>query len=171
MRLQTFGALSNTALSVGAGALTQSPEYSHLALPVAIASGVVWLIFLATFLYRNRKEIPALLAKVGPTRFLALALVISIGANAWLFCRSSAQLIPQLPAKAFQPAIAPIVLSEAEKKERLGTISRLMVQLVLMRAAADRALEVSDNWQYQAQTNATDFLNRNIAGGQWILFF
>ena len=57
MQLQTFGSWSAGTLSVGAGALTQSPEYSFLALPVAIASGIVWLIVLAVFIYRNRRRI------------------------------------------------------------------------------------------------------------------
>jgi hypothetical protein len=55
MQLKTFGAVSATVLSIGAGALTQSPEYQFLALPVAVAAGVVWLILLAVFLYRNRR--------------------------------------------------------------------------------------------------------------------
>jgi hypothetical protein len=54
MQLQTFGTWSATIGSVGAGALTQSPQYSFLALPVAIASGVLWLLLLLVFLYRNR---------------------------------------------------------------------------------------------------------------------
>jgi hypothetical protein len=157
MRLQTFGALSNSALSIGAGALTQSPEYAHLALPVAIASGAVWLVFLAAFLYRNRNEIAPLLAKIKLAYFLVLALAISIGANAWLFYRSSGQSLQLFPAKT-SSAAAPVVLSQAEKKERLEIIAKLIVQLVLMKAAADRGQEVSDNWQYQAQTNAIDFL-------------
>lgn len=57
MRLATFGTLSNTALSVGAGALTQSPDYSYLALPLAEASGVFWLALLAVFTFHHRREI------------------------------------------------------------------------------------------------------------------
>lgn len=115
MQLRTFGALSNTALSIGAGALTQSPEYAHLALPVAIASGVVWLVFLVAFLYRNRKEIVPFLAKIKLAYFLVLALAISTGANAWLFYRSPGQSL-QPPAKTSSTATAPVVLSGAEKK-------------------------------------------------------
>jgi hypothetical protein len=57
MQLQTFGAWSASILSIGAGALTQSPEYSFLALPVAIASAIAWLVVLAVFIYRNRHRI------------------------------------------------------------------------------------------------------------------
>jgi hypothetical protein len=57
MRLATFGTFSNSALSIGAGALTQSPDYSYLALPLAKASGVFWLVLLAVFMFHQRREI------------------------------------------------------------------------------------------------------------------
>jgi hypothetical protein len=57
MQIQTFGAWTASIGSIGAGALTQSPEYSFLALPVAIASGCAWLMVLGVFLFRNRKGI------------------------------------------------------------------------------------------------------------------
>ncbi len=71
MQVRTFGTLSATFLSVGAGALTQSAEYSYLALPLAIAAGVVWLILLVIFLYRNRRSIKVWLKDVEPPRRFA----------------------------------------------------------------------------------------------------
>jgi len=56
MQPKTFGGLSATIGSIGAGALTQSPEYSFLALPVAIGSGLVWLLLATIYLYRNRNH-------------------------------------------------------------------------------------------------------------------
>jgi hypothetical protein len=78
MRLETFGTLSNSALSVGAGALTQSSDYSYLALPVAEASGIFWLIILAVFLYRSRKEIRAGAARLGSWYFILPCLVVTV---------------------------------------------------------------------------------------------
>jgi hypothetical protein len=76
MQLPTFGAWSATIGSIGAGALTQSPEYSFLALPVAIASGVVWLVVLAVFVVRNRKGIRTWMEVGGSGRMiLGLSLV------------------------------------------------------------------------------------------------
>ena len=56
MQFKTFVGWSAVIGPLGAGALTQSPEYSFLALPVAIASGVLWILIAAIYLYRNRKN-------------------------------------------------------------------------------------------------------------------
>ena len=57
MQLKTFGACTATLGSIGAGALTQSPQYSYLALPVAIGSGVIWLAVLAIYLTKNWRNL------------------------------------------------------------------------------------------------------------------
>jgi hypothetical protein len=57
MQLKTFGAWAGTIGSIGAGALTQSPAYSFLALPLAVTSGLVLLGLFAVFGFRNRSEI------------------------------------------------------------------------------------------------------------------
>jgi hypothetical protein len=84
MRLATFGTASNTLLSVGAGALTQSPDYSFLALPLAEAAGAFWIILLAIFVYRNWKEVRVWMTSwyfIGPCFALAL-ISATIGAYA-----------------------------------------------------------------------------------------
>jgi hypothetical protein len=72
MRFQTFGAWSNALLSVAAGALTQSPQYSFLALPLAITTAVIWLVLLLAFVYRNRNTIKQWVRKVGLAHLMAL---------------------------------------------------------------------------------------------------
>jgi hypothetical protein len=57
MQLRTFGAISATLGSIGAGALTQAPQYQFLALPLAMVSGIVWTLLLVLFIYRNRAVI------------------------------------------------------------------------------------------------------------------
>jgi len=66
MQLKTFGSWASFTTSVGAGALTQFPDYSYLALPVAIISGTVFVILATMYLVANRRELYALVKKVEP---------------------------------------------------------------------------------------------------------
>jgi hypothetical protein len=119
---------------------------------------VVWLILLATFLIRNRKEIPKLIAKVRLSHFLASVLVLSIGANAWLFYHApivARQSVTEIPQPQPQPAVE---LSDSEKKDRVALLDRLMVQLNTMKASGVRARDISENWQYQVQTDPNNFI-------------
>src|ERR1051326_809815 len=75
MQLRTFGAISATVLSVGAGAVTQVPEWSFLARPLAIVAGTIWLTVLAIFVYRNRKIIVEQAEKVTPVHLQIIGLV------------------------------------------------------------------------------------------------
>jgi hypothetical protein len=49
-------------------------------------------------------------------------------------------------------------LSDSEKKDRIALIDRLMVQLNMMKSSALRARDISENWQYQVQTDPNNFL-------------
>ena len=155
MRVQTFGTVSNTVLSIGAGALTQSPEYSYLALPVAIAAAVIWLILLVAFVYRNRDGILPLLKKVRLSHFLLFGLAASIGGNIWL-----AYLLPHKTIHPPTTEKTPLpVLSEQEKKDHLALTARIITPLNSMKAALGAARDISENWQYKVQSNPSDFFN------------
>jgi hypothetical protein len=65
------------------------PAYSFLALPVAIASGVVWLIVLTVFMIRNRKSFRVWIAKVEPWHIVALGLLIAAIGVVWQQSRAS----------------------------------------------------------------------------------
>jgi hypothetical protein len=78
MQAKTFGTWASFITSVGTGALTQSPDYSYLALPVAIISGTVFIVLAIMFLVSNRREIIALAKKVEPSHVIILGLVLAI---------------------------------------------------------------------------------------------
>jgi hypothetical protein len=106
MRIQTFGTLSGVILSIGAGALTQSTEYSFLALPVAIGAGLVWLMILGVFVYRNRFAISGWIKKVGPAHLMMLVglggiivfAAIALGGIIWQSQDTQAAVLPSKPA-------------------------------------------------------------------------
>ena len=58
-----------------------------------------------------------------------------------------------------RPTIAVVepTLTEAEKNSRANIVSQLETQLAFMRSTADRARDLLDNWQYKAQSSASDF--------------
>jgi len=154
MQLKTFGTVSAAILSVGAGALTQSPQYSFLALPVAIVAGIAWLIVLAVFLVRNRKHIRAWLKAMEPSHLLIVGLggvivfaLVALVAAIWQMRRGD-ELQQQVAsqqveiknlqdglAKAFQSraptvpaparAAAPIRYTAYEKEQRLRAVDEI----------------------------------------------
>src|SRR5882724_97068 len=83
MQLKTFGSWASFTTSVGAGALTQSPDYSYLALPVAIISGTIFIILAIMFLVSNRREIFALVRKLEPSHVIILGLAIALCGVVW----------------------------------------------------------------------------------------
>jgi hypothetical protein len=93
MQAKTFGSWASFTTSVGAGALTQSQDYSYLALPVAIISGTVFVVLTVMYLVSNRREIRSGLTKLGTWYFiipcLAVAVIAIAGAAYGLGLKSS----------------------------------------------------------------------------------
>jgi hypothetical protein len=92
MQARTFGAISATLLSGGAGALTQSPEYSFLALPMAITAGVVWIIVLVVFIVRNRKHWRAVMASWYFVIICFVVALFAVGAASYGLALQTAQI-------------------------------------------------------------------------------
>jgi predicted RND superfamily exporter protein len=84
MRLRTLGAIFGSVGGIGAGALTQSQEYSYLALPVAVASGLVLVIVTIWFLWSHRRRIWGEFRRLGPLYVILFGLIVALGGAAWL---------------------------------------------------------------------------------------
>lgn len=74
---------------MGAGALTQSPDYSYLALPVAIVSGTLFVVLGIMYLISNRREIRALARYVEPSHIIVLGLLIAAAGVIWQYTRAA----------------------------------------------------------------------------------
>lgn len=98
MQAKTLGTWASFFTSVGAGALTQTPDYQWLALPVAIMSGALFFILIGMYLFSNRREIFRLAKLIEPFHITVLGLVLAAGGVAW-------QAYREPPAKA--PVAAP----------------------------------------------------------------
>ena len=83
MQVRTFGTWASFFTSVGAGALTQTPDYQFLALPVALVTGALFLILSGMFLYSNRREILRITKLIEPAHVIILGLVIALGGVVW----------------------------------------------------------------------------------------
>jgi hypothetical protein len=87
MHIRTLGALFGSVGGIGAGALTQSPQYSYLALPIAIASGIVLLGAVLAFSFSNRQSIRSWIRRLEPSYITLIALLVAAIAMAWQMYR------------------------------------------------------------------------------------
>lgn len=83
MQARTFGTWASFFTSVGAGALTQSPDYQFLVLPVALVSGALFLMLSGMFLYSNRREILRVAKLIEPSHIIILGLLVALGGVVW----------------------------------------------------------------------------------------
>ncbi|MCP4621386.1 MAG: hypothetical protein GY844_33710 [Bradyrhizobium sp.] len=88
MQARTFGTWASFFTSVGAGALTQSPDYQFLALPIALLSGALFLILSGMFLHSNRREIVRIAKLIEPSHVIVFGLVVALGGVIWQWSRT-----------------------------------------------------------------------------------
>jgi len=156
MRLQTFGAWTGTVGSIGAGALTQSTQYSYLALPLAIASGIVWLCVLAVFLYTHRRDIRARSAKLEPIHLIILGLVIALGGAGWQIFRIPAPHASQVAEQAVPP-IASVPAGKFYSPRNKSDLADALTDISgLLNTTGDdivkRTSRIMRNWDRRYQT-------------------
>ena len=88
MQAKTFGTWASFLTSVGSGALTQTPDYQWLALPVAIVSGSFFFVLVGMYLFSNCREIIWLSKLIEPSHVIILGLVIACGGAVWQWRRT-----------------------------------------------------------------------------------
>jgi len=126
MQAKTFGTGASFFISLGAGALTQSPDYQFLALPVAIVSGTLFLVLVIMFLVSNWRDIKSWLAKVESWHVIAVGVLIVVAGLIWQFVRTPASnekiSLLEKQLEESQKALAAAQANPTDQAERGGFI-------------------------------------------------